>query len=217
MALPNYYKSCMSSPDIYKNIVILGYTMKTEYITSAAKPEQLPAPSLPEYALIGRSNVGKSSLINALLNHTGLARTSRTPGRTQMANFFRVDDAIFFVDLPGYGFAAQGPRDHDEWQNLMDGYLARPSIRNFVFLWDPRRELAKIDYLLIRQLSQQAPIIFVMTKCDKLNRSDEQKQRAMFSAALKSKGVRLQSVHAVSTLKKKGVEELRTELLETKI
>jgi GTP-binding protein len=186
--------------------------MKAKYETSAAKAHQLPPMSLPELAFIGRSNVGKSSLLNALLNYTGLARTSRTPGRTQMANFFSVNDSLYFVDLPGYGFAATGNREHADWQELMDGYLARPVITKFLFLWDPRRDMDDTDFQLALALSQRAPLVLVLTKCDKVSRSELMQRMRFLENALKSKGVRLVSTHAISTIKKSGLDALREEL-----
>lgn len=189
--------------------------MKTVYLTSAARADQLPRTVLPEFAFIGRSNVGKSSLLNALLNHTGLARTSRTPGRTQMANFFVVNDTWHFVDLPGYGFAKTAHTESLEWQALMDAYIARPQIQKMLFLWDPRRDLDRIDYQLLLALGERAPVLFIMTKCDKINRSEIKQKSHFFEASLKSRGVQLEAVLSVSVNKKQGIEELRNLLIGT--
>ncbi|MCX6116717.1 MAG: ribosome biogenesis GTP-binding protein YihA/YsxC [Proteobacteria bacterium] len=183
--------------------------MKTEYLTSAAKAEQLPKTILGEFSFIGRSNVGKSSLINSILLHGGLARTSRTPGRTQMANFFVVNDQWHFVDLPGYGFSKTANADHRDWQNLMNAYFDRPQIIRNLFLWDGRRELEDVDYQLLGHLSERKPVIFVMTKCDKLNRSELEKAKTFFANAVQSKGAKLDRIFAVSTIKKTGIDELR--------
>ena len=183
-------------------------SMKAIYETSAAKDHQLPAMSLPEFAFIGRSNVGKSSLLNALLNYTGLARTSRTPGRTQMANFFRVNDRWYFVDLPGYGFSSAAHGEHKDWQNLMDAYLTRPVIQQFLFVWDPRRDFQDEDFQLALALSQRAPLSLILTKCDKLSRSERAQKQRFHESALKSRGVAVVSTHAVSSLKKDGTSEL---------
>lgn len=188
--------------------------MKTSYVTSAAKAGQLPATTLGEFAFIGRSNVGKSSLVNAVLQHTGLARTSRTPGRTQMANFFLVNDKLHFVDLPGYGYSKTANQNHAEWQELMDTYIDRPQIIRMLFLWDPRRDLDDVDFDLLVALGERRPVIFVMTKCDKLNRSELEKARQVFDASLRSRGVSLDRVMATSTLKKTGLKELRDYLLK---
>lgn len=190
--------------------------MKAVYETSAAKASQLPVMTLPEFAFIGRSNVGKSTLMNAILNHTGLARTSRTPGRTQMANFFRVNDVCYFVDLPGYGFAATGNRENSDWQDLMDAYLARPVIQKFLFLWDPRRDLDDVDFTLALALSQRAPLSLILTKCDKLSRSEQVQRQKFLESALRSRGANLASTHSISSLKKSGIDALRQELIPTK-
>ena len=189
--------------------------MKAVYETSAAKANQLPPVSLPEFAFIGRSNVGKSSLLNALLNHTGLARASRTPGRTQMANFFRVNDRWYFVDLPGYGFSATANNEHHDWQLLMDAYINRSSIAYFLFLWDPRRELTQVDIELVQNLGNAVPVILVLTKCDKLSLSERATKMRFLENSLKSSGVNLKSTHAVSSLKKEGVTALLEELTGT--
>lgn len=187
--------------------------MKVTYETSAAKASQLPVMSLPEIAFIGRSNVGKSSLLNSLLNFKGLARTSRTPGRTQMANFFCVSDQYFFVDLPGYGFAKGSSRDLSDWQDLMDAYLKRDVIKRFLFLWDPRRDLIEIDIHLARDLSKRAPLTIVLTKIDKLSRSDFTQRKSFLESALLSSGVKLQSIYGVSTLKQTGISDLLKEII----
>jgi GTP-binding protein len=188
--------------------------MKAIYVTSAAKPGQLPASSLPEYAFFGRSNVGKSSLLNKLLNHTGLARTSRTPGRTQMANFFAVNDKWHLVDLPGYGYSKTANLEHREWQDLMQAYIDRPQILKMLFLWDPRRDLDEIDWDLMYALGGRAPVVFIMTKCDKLNRSEIQQKTKFFENEIRSRGIFLEQVFAISTLKGNSVDDLRKFLFE---
>ena len=190
--------------------------MKAIYETSAAKAHQLPPMTLPEFAFIGRSNVGKSTLMNAILNHTGLARTSRQPGRTQMANFFRVNDKWYFVDLPGYGFTATGNTEHKDWQDLMDGYLVRPVIQKFLFLWDPRRDFDNADYQIGLALSEGAPLSLILTKCDKISRMERMQRQKFLESAFKSRGIKLDSTHAVSSLKKDGIEQLRDELIGEK-
>src|SRR5688500_8058281 len=122
--------------------------MNTFYITSAQKAEQLPdLGGIPEIAFVGRSNCGKSSLLNVLLSHSGLARESKVPGRTQMVNFFKCekgDRALILADLPGYGFSATGREVRSHWQALLEAYVARPSIQSFLFLIDARR-VATLD------------------------------------------------------------------------
>src|SRR5215468_2913141 len=110
------------------------------FVISAAQPSEFPAPSWPEIAVVGRSNVGKSSLINALVGQPGLARTSRTPGRTRLINWFAIDERFFLVDLPGYGYADVSQALRDSWRPLIEGYLAeRTSLAGVLLLIDIRR------------------------------------------------------------------------------
>jgi GTP-binding protein len=151
--------------------------LNTEFITSATEPSQFPAGGLPEIAFAGRSNVGKSSLLNALLGRKNLARVSRTPGRTRLLNFFRVvvsdkNGAEFvFVDLPGYGYAKVAKAVQEQWGPLIEGYLAARSVlRGVVLLTDVRRgEQEEVN--LVRWVEEQGlGLIAVATKIDKLPR-----------------------------------------------
>ncbi len=189
--------------------------MESSYITSAQQAEQLPRLGHPEVAFVGRSNCGKSSLLNALLNRSGLARTSNTPGRTQMVNFFAVDHKekrLVLADLPGYGFSAIGKEVRHHWQALVDGYLGRAEIRELLFLYDSRRvgDLKDDDLGLLEMLTKRkAPVTVVLTKCDKLNQSETQKAITTMAGDLKKEKLKVARVVAVSSLKKKGIEELR--------
>ncbi len=151
--------------------------LNAEFITSATEPSQFPAGGLPEIAFAGRSNVGKSSLLNALLGRKNLARVSRTPGRTRLLNFFRVvvsdkNGAEFvFVDLPGYGYAKVAKAVREQWGPMIEGYLsARSALRGVVLLTDVRRgEQDEIN--LVRWVQEQGlGLIAVATKIDKLPR-----------------------------------------------
>ena len=111
-----------------------------DFVISAVKPEQYPAPEFPEIAFAGRSNVGKSSLINTLLNRKNLVKTSRTPGRTQLINFFLINQALSFVDLPGYGYAKVPAAVQKKWGPMIETYLSsRESLRGVIVLMDLRR------------------------------------------------------------------------------
>ncbi len=143
-----------------------------EFSAACHRAGNYPSPGLPEIAFAGRSNVGKSSLINALLNRKSLARTSGTPGRTQAVQFYRVNQRFFFVDLPGYGYA-RAPREiRRRWRSLVEGYLDdRPPLRAVVVILDARREPGKGDVdLLAYLLDRELPAILVLTKGDKLSR-----------------------------------------------
>jgi GTP-binding protein len=117
-----------------------------EFLVGAAVPRDFPPATIPEVAFLGRSNVGKSSLINALLGRRGLARTSRTPGRTRQVNFFRVNDACLFVDLPGYGFARVPKATRGEWKVLVEAFLdRRPPERLALLIVDARHSPSPLD------------------------------------------------------------------------
>lgn len=128
-----------------------------------------PESALPEIAFAGRSNVGKSSLLNALLRRRGAARVSRTPGRTREINFFRINDAFVLVDLPGYGYARVAKERRAEWRPLIEGYLrTSPNLRGLVLLLDSRREPSDDDRAMLDFLAdRETPVLVAITKMDK--------------------------------------------------
>ncbi len=144
--------------------------LSAEFVGSATAPQGFPKGSIPELAFAGRSNVGKSSLINSLLGRKGLARTSSAPGKTQCLNFFLVNDAFLFVDLPGYGYAGVPLSVRGRWRGMVEGYLKnRPQLRGLVLLLDIRRGITEGDEMLISWLSrEEIPFLPVATKADKL-------------------------------------------------
>ena len=146
--------------------------VKAHFVTSAAKPTEFPPPSLPEIAIVGRSNVGKSSLINALVGQDGLARTSRTPGRTRLVNWFQVDAAHPFqlVDLPGYGFAQVSAAMKESWRPLIETYLTeRKSLAGVLLLIDIRRGVGDEELDFVPWLEERGvPMVLALTKADKL-------------------------------------------------
>ena len=149
--------------------------MKAEFFRGTSHPEQFPADGLPEVAFLGRSNVGKSSLINALVGQKGLAFTSNTPGRTQSINFYRIDDRLYFVDLPGYGYAKVPIASKNEWARLIEHYLhERNSLSVSFLILDARRGWMEKDLDLKMWLeSRNHPYIVVASKIDKLNQKEE--------------------------------------------
>ena len=144
-----------------------------EFILSAVKPKGYPNSELPEIALAGRSNVGKSSLLNSLLERKKIAHVSKTPGRTQLINFFVVNDMLSVVDLPGYGFAKVPEAVKRQWGPMIDSYLRiRKQLRGVLLLLDIRRKPSNDDRLLLKALQDfQIPTLVVLTKSDKLSKS----------------------------------------------
>lgn len=146
-----------------------------EHIISAGRPEQFPPETLPEIAFLGRSNVGKSSLLNCLTGKKGLAYTSAKPGCTQVINFYRVNGEMHFVDLPGYGFARVPLEVKARWKSLIESYLLRrKTLSKAVVLVDSRRGWMEQDVELRKWLEfQQIPYLVVATKFDKLNQKEQ--------------------------------------------
>ena len=145
------------------------------FIKSVYHLPDLPKPLLPELAFSGRSNVGKSSLINVLLNRKGFAKTSSTPGRTQSINFMEINSSFYFVDLPGYGYANVPLAVRKKWQPLIEGYLAqRTTLRLLVLLADIRREPQEDEELFVAWLKQlDIPLLVVLTKIDKVKKNSQ--------------------------------------------
>lgn len=144
-----------------------------KFLISNTELEKCPPPDLPEYAFIGRSNVGKSSLINMLTGRAKLAKTSSTPGKTQLINHFIIDDNWYLVDLPGYGFAKISKSDRDKWQKMTHDYLFKRAnlVCTFVLV-DIRHSMQKADLAFMELLSENGvPFNLVFTKTDKLNKS----------------------------------------------
>jgi GTP-binding protein len=156
------------------------------FVKSATSPEHYPRDGRPEVAFMGRSNVGKSSLINSLLGVRGLARTSSTPGRTQLINFFLINDAFYFVDLPGYGYA-RVPRDiKKHWGPMVEKYLAtRRELVLSIVITDSRHEPTELDLLMKEWLEARGkPFIIVATKADKLSSNQLRASISRASAVL---------------------------------
>ena len=154
-----------------------------EFVTSAVRQSHYPPAHLPEIAFAGRSNVGKSSLINTLVNRKNLVKTSSTPGRTQLINFFNINQSLMFVDLPGFGYARVPKKIQKEWGPMIENYLStRSTLKGVVLIMDLRRTPGRQESDLINWLYHYGiPCILVMTKTDKLKKSKRvlhQKQAA---------------------------------------
>ena len=183
----------------------------TEFIKSAAKPSHYPPADFPEIAFAGRSNVGKSSLINVLVNRKSLVRTSSTPGRTQLINFFDVNGQFTLVDLPGYGYAKVPLSVKKEWGPMMEKYLSsRPSLRGVVLIFDIRRTPVAEDRQMLDWLrAYDIPPLLVVTKCDKVSRNERAKQAAVIANSL---GVERGELTFFSTLSREGKDEIWTRI-----
>ncbi len=155
------------------------------FVRSAYQPEQMPDDGLPEVAFAGRSNVGKSSLINRILNRRALVKVSSRPGKTQALNYFLVNESFYLVDLPGYGFAKVSRQIRRQWQDLIDGYLERRApLRAVVLIIDIRHPAKKGDLEFFGWLrSRGIPVVPVYTKIDKISRGQWQRHAAVLDAA----------------------------------
>jgi GTP-binding protein len=191
---------------------------------SVAKPDGLPPADAPEIAFVGRSNSGKSSAINTLVGHTRLAFVSKTPGRTQLINVFRMRNGAALVDLPGYGFAQVPLAVRLQWQGLLEHYLGRrPNLVGLVLIMDARRPLTELDWKMIGWFAPTGrPIHCLLTKADKLTRQEQTKTLRETQTALADFKDQI-SLQMFSSLKKTGIDEaehaiggwLRSELPST--
>ena len=181
-----------------------------KFVTSAAKLAQCPADEGAEIAFCGRSNAGKSSAINALTDQKGLARTSKTPGRTQLINFFTLDDETKLVDLPGYGYAKVPISVKEHWHRHLDEYLRdRKSLRGMVLLMDIRHPLKEFDKMMIEwSIDSGLPLHILLTKADKLKRGGQQNGLLGVRKHLPAEI----TVQVFSATKKLGIKELEKSL-----
>ena len=159
--------------------------ISTEFLVGAVSARQYPKEPLPEFAFAGRSNVGKSSLIKSLLNRKKLVRISSTPGKTREINFFKINNAMMFADLPGYGFARVAPALQKKWKKMLEEYLGqRDPLIAIVFIVDIRRKPTELDLTLKEWLEElDRDYILLITKADKLSAAERQKQVKIIKAA----------------------------------
>lgn len=157
------------------------------YLISSPKVENCPKPDMPEYAFIGRSNVGKSSLINMLTGQNKLAKTSNTPGKTQLINHFLINKSFYIVDLPGYGFAKVSQNTRATWEKMISNYLQqRPNLVTVFVLIDSRHEPQKIDIEFLRKLGEWGvPFNVIFTKADKSTQREAARNAKLFIEAMK--------------------------------
>ena len=183
---------------------------KSEFVTSAPHVNACPSDNKPEYAFIGRSNVGKSSLINMLCNHKGLAKTSSTPGKTLLINYFIINNEWYIIDLPGYGFAKRSQKVQQQIDQMIRGYiLQREQMVNLFVLVDIRLKPQKIDLEFIDWLGISGiPFAIVFTKADKLSKSKAQENAKQWMNQLKDTWEELPPFFITSSENKMGREEV---------
>ncbi len=207
---------CLSkNPKMKLTIMLKNPYKQATFLQSAAKVEQLPKAEGFEVAFAGRSNAGKSSALNCLTGINQLARTSKTPGRTQLINLFGLDESRRLVDLPGYGYAKVAKQIKEDWQKNLAHYLeVRECLKGLILLMDCRHPLKDLDQMMINWcLDRELPVHILLTKADKLSRSDVKntvlKVRKFYSLL-----DNLITVQSFSSLKKEGVDELIHKLNE---
>jgi GTP-binding protein len=184
------------------------YYRKAHFLISAGNAKQFPQHGR-EVAFAGRSNAGKSSAINTLCDNKGLARTSKTPGRTRLVNFFALDEEHRLVDLPGYGFAKVPIAIKNEWEKLMTQYLSeQQALNGLVVIMDIRHPLNEYDWQMLQWCHHyQLPAHILLTKADKIKRGAQQNSKLKTQKQLKEAGIDA-SVQIFSALKKTGLDEL---------
>ena len=181
-----------------------------EYLISSPDYEKCPAGDKPEYAFIGRSNVGKSSLINMLMNQQKLAKTSGTPGKTQLINHFLINKSWYIVDLPGYGFAKVSQSQRRNWEQMIENYLRkRTNLVNVFVLIDSRHTPQKLDLDFVNQLGKwEIPFQLVFTKADKTTQLETSRNVKAFLNKMRETWQFLPAHHVTSTVKKMGRDNI---------
>ena len=189
---------------------------EVEFLMGVVKLEQLPEAFPTEVAFAGRSNVGKSSLLNALTGRKDIARTSNTPGRTRELNYFLVTDDLAIVDMPGYGYAKAGKQLISGWQKLIVDYLiGRPGLRRVFVLIDARHGLKNTDFPTLDMLDKSAVSYqIVLTKADKLKKGEREKVIASTLAQIAKRPAAHPLVHVTSSVKSTGLDQLQAEICQ---
>ncbi|MDR0414846.1 MAG: ribosome biogenesis GTP-binding protein YihA/YsxC [Prevotellaceae bacterium] len=185
-------------------------TLSVSYVKSSELPSQCPGGGLPEYAFIGRSNVGKSSLINMLAGNGKLSKVSSTPGKTKLINHFLVNNSWYMVDLPGYGFSRTSKSTRRQFSSIITRYIVeRDSLTLLFVLIDVRHEPQSIDLAFIRQLGEHGvPFALVFTKADKVSRTEQHANVERFRRTLLDTWEELPPIFITSSEKKTGGEEI---------
>ncbi len=188
---------------------------KADFVTSAPSLDVCPDPYFPEICFAGRSNVGKSSLINALVDHKGLARTSNVPGKTQQMNYYQVDDKIYLVDLPGFGYAQVSKEERERWgRDIRDYLLERSTLRLVLHLVDIRHEPSDLDEEFFYWLgTNRMPFAVVLSKADKLSYNKQQQSKFRLKRILDDMNIEVPIIVS-STKDKKGIGEVKKLITE---
>lgn len=190
---------------------------QAEYVVSSTTIKQCPKPDLPEYAFIGRSNVGKSSLINMLTGQKKLARISGTPGKTITINHFLINKSWYLVDLPGYGYAKRSKSDRKSWEKMIREYiLSRTNLMTLFVLVDARLEPQKIDLEFMEWLGEsEIPFVIIFTKTDKLSSTKKDQGVSLYKKVLKKNWESLPSLIQTSSVSGMGKEDILSYVDET--
>ena len=190
---------------------------KAEYLISSPNVELCPKPDRPEYAFIGRSNVGKSSLINMITGQSKLAKTSNSPGKTQMINHFMINKAFYFVDLPGYGFAKVSQSQRAKWEKMISNYLQqRDNLMTVFVLIDSRHEPQNLDLEFLRKLGAWSiPFNIIFTKADKVTQREASKNAKWFIEAMKKEWEYIPRAFMTSAVKFLGRKDILAFIEET--
>lgn len=188
---------------------------KAEFVTSAPSLDTCPDPYFPEVCFAGRSNVGKSSIINALVNHKGLAYTSNTPGKTQVINYYLIDDKMYLVDLPGFGYAKVSKKERERWgRDIRDYLLERSTLRLVVHLVDIRHKPSDLDEQFFYWLgANRMPFIVVLSKGDKISHNKRQQSKARVKRILDEMNIEVPIV--ISSVEDKiGIDDVKALISE---
>ncbi len=181
-----------------------------EYLYSFKEVGEAPKEAMPEFAFIGRSNVGKSSLINMLCRSKSLVKVSNTPGKTQSLNYFLINKALYFVDLPGYGFAKVSKKERKSWEGMIKNYLEqREQLRTVLVLIDSRHEPQQNDLEFVNYLGEkQIPFVLVFTKADKSGRGNVSRNLLLFKNKMKENWEEIPPVFVTSAAEQTGRDEI---------
>lgn len=183
---------------------------KSNFITSAPSLDVCPEPHFPEICFAGRSNVGKSSLINALVDHSGLARTSNVPGKTREMNYYLIDDKVFLVDLPGFGYAKVSKKERERWgRDIRDYLLQRSTLRLVIHLVDVRHKPSELDEEFFYWLgANRMPFIVVLSKGDKISHNKRQQSKARVKRIMDEMNIEVPII--ISSVKENiGIDEVK--------